>query len=74
MHYEKQGFTVLKGAYGKFYTNRNEVLEAWNDGKDFKLRNFKNTYCSIRNTEELKKLFGAVYIEFGLDGKSVKVI
>ena len=67
-----QGFITLQAAYGRFYPTKQEALDAWNDGKDFKIAN--GPYCSIRDAEYIQKKLGSAYIRYGLDNKSVKVI
>ena len=40
-------------AYGANYETAQEMVSAWNAGKDFKI--FKGPYCSVRDINLLKK-------------------
>lgn len=42
---------VIMPAYGRNYKNREEVVEAWKSGKDFKV--VGGPYCSIRDLAKL---------------------
>lgn len=47
-------------AYGKQYKTKQEVINAWKAGVDFKIVN--GPYCSIRDLEKLKRDFDNVSI------------
>lgn len=40
-------------AYGRHYQSASEALTAWEDGKDFKIK--QGPYCSIRDTKFIKE-------------------
>jgi hypothetical protein len=42
---------VVMPAYGRTYKSREEVIEAWKSGKDFKVVN--GPYCSVRDVAKL---------------------
>jgi hypothetical protein len=66
------GFVTLTAAYGRFYHDRDSVLNDWDQGRDFRIIN--GPYCSKRDAEVLKKKFHSVYIRYGVDKKSIKVL
>lgn len=45
---------ILVPAYGKDYKSKEEVLKAWNDGKDFLMKPM-DCYCSIRDKVAIKE-------------------
>ena len=54
------GETVLVPAYGKTYKTDEQLIGAWNAGKDFQLSN--GQYCSIRDSKYLKDTSSRVLI------------
>ncbi len=46
-------------AYGAKYSTADEVIMAWEEGKDFKI--LGGPYCSSRDQEGLVEEFGEVY-------------
>lgn len=61
---------VLRAAYGRKYQTKEQALDAWVAGKDFKI--FQGPYCSIRDYSELLQEFCNIYIAYG-DGKLLEV-
>jgi len=61
---------VLRAAYGRSYQTREQALDAWVTGKDFKI--FGGPYCSIRDYAKLLEEFCNIYIAYG-DGKLLEV-
>lgn len=53
---------ILIGAYGRRYATAEQALADWDNGKDFKIVN--GPYCSIRDTEALKKDYRVCVIGF----------
>ncbi len=53
---------LIKGAYGKDYKTKQEVLQAWKSGTDFRMINEKYAYCSIRDKETLLKEYFSITI------------
>ena len=47
---------ILRPAYGRRYLTEESIIEAWNNGLDFKLPN--GQYCSIRDKKGLLKDWG----------------
>jgi hypothetical protein len=72
MQLNAPGFLTLTAAFGRFYPDRHSALDDWEDGKDFKI--ISGPYCSIRDAKVLQKKFSGVYIRYGLDNKSIKVL
>jgi hypothetical protein len=54
---------VLLPAYGDQYNSKEEVLKAWNEGKDFKIAG-GGPYCSIRDLNTLLKNFDKIKIRY----------
>ncbi len=50
-------------AYGRTYESLGSMVEAWNDGKDFKV--ISGPYCSVRDIKVLKEEYGTVYVTNG---------
>lgn len=61
---------VLRPAYGRKYATREQALEAWVAGKDFKI--YAGPYCSIRDYAAMQQQFCNIYIAYG-DGKLLEV-
>lgn len=55
---------TLIGAYGMNYQTPEQVLAAWEEGKDFKI--IGGPYCSIRDIEEMKRMAVVITIRYGL--------
>lgn len=53
-------YCILTYAYGKSVESTDELLAAWEGGKDFKINN--GPYCSIRNLDILKKDFDYIQL------------
>ena len=72
-HLPHPGFIVLVPAYGKTCNTHEEVQEAWDTGRDFRILN--GPYCSIRGKTRLQKDFHAAYVRYGLNrDKTLKVL
>lgn len=56
----------LVAAYGRTYKTREQVLDAWRSGRDFKI--VDGPYCSVRDYELLTQDFSNVYICYGTNG------
>lgn len=53
-----QAKCILIPAYGRQYTTVESLKNAFEKGLDFKILN--GSYCSIRDIEEIKKIFGQI--------------
>lgn len=53
----------LMPAYGAKYLTKDAVLNAWKEGKDFKV--VGGPYCSIRDVDVLKQTYNKIFIEYG---------
>lgn len=51
-------------AYGRSYKTKEQVLEAWKSGKDFKIDG--GPYCSIRDIDFMHKQFQNIYILYDM--------
>lgn len=54
------GPVELIPAYGRVYKTREECVQAWMDGKDFKILN--GPYCSVRDQNYLRFNYSTVWI------------
>lgn len=52
----------LVPAYGRSYNTREEVLQDWSAGKDFKIED--GPYCSKHDVQQLYQEFGRVHIMY----------
>lgn len=63
---------LLPAVWNGKYTEKETALESWNSGKDFKIPG--GPYCSIRDSELLKKVYhDGVYLTYG-HGDLVRVL
>ena len=63
---------LLPAVWNGTYTKKDSALKSWNAGKDFTIPH--GPYCSIRDTELLKKTYqDGVYLTYG-SGDLVRVI
>ena len=63
---------LLPAVWNGKYTKKETALKSWNSGKDFKIPG--GPYCSIRDSEFLKKSYpGGVYLTYG-SGDLVRVL
>lgn len=53
----------LLPAYGAKYVSETELVNAWEEGKDFRI--FRGPYCSIRDLDTLGHNYDAIYGIFG---------
>lgn len=51
-------------AYGKDYESEEEVLEAWNAGKDFVMEGFRNGYINKQDAENFGVPGGEINIRY----------
>jgi hypothetical protein len=58
-------------AYGSRYLNSDDMMMAWNSGKDFKIWN--GPYCSVRDLPALRKESDRIYIMSPLDDICVRL-
>ena len=56
----------LVAAYGRIYKTREQALDAWRSGRDFKI--VDGPYCSVRDYELLLQDFSNVYVCYGENG------
>jgi hypothetical protein len=55
----------LVAAYGRYYTTKDQVLQDWMAGKDFKIHG--GPYCSVRDLEAMRSSFCTIYLCYGSD-------
>jgi hypothetical protein len=59
---------ILVPAYGRVYASKEKALEAWDEGKDFRIQG--GPYCSIRDIAALKRTNNHVLIQYTYVGFS----
>jgi hypothetical protein len=53
----------LVAAYGRHYATKDQVLQDWMQGKDFKIHG--GPYCSVRDLEAMRWDFSTIYLCYG---------
>jgi hypothetical protein len=52
----------LLPAYGRKYKDQQQVVKAWQEGKDFQIYN--GPYCSIRDISAMRDMASNIFIQY----------
>ena len=62
-------FMSVVPAYGRAYKTKDQLMDDWNNGKDFRIES-TGTYFSIRDTDALVHTLGVDTLRFLVGGQS----